>query len=228
MRRDLDLDCDPAQLVLEPPDRSQLKEMFRRFEFRNLLGRVDQLDEAVPAMPMRMEGTEVAWREGRLERVERRAALAIADTRFALAGDDGVVVGEWEPEVAARIPDGVLIAHDFKALPRLTMQPAEDTMILAYLIEPGRASYELDDLAREYGVEPIPTPATDDETAALVRHAEIPRRLAPTLLERVRERGGEHLYREIELPLTAVLAAMGGAGGEIDTFPAGGNTPPFP
>ncbi|TMK25884.1 MAG: hypothetical protein E6G64_15510, partial [Actinobacteria bacterium] len=76
-------------------------------------------------------------------------------------------------------------------------------------------------LAREYGVEPIPSPATDDETAALVRHAEIPRRLAPTLLERVRERGGEHLYREIELPLTAVLAAMEDAGVKIDTYRMG-------
>src|SRR5881398_2801045 len=69
MRRDLDLDCDPAELVLAPPDRSQLKEMFRRFEFRNLLNRVDQLDEAVPAMPIRAEGTEVAWREGELPEV---------------------------------------------------------------------------------------------------------------------------------------------------------------
>ena len=221
MRRDLELDCDPAQLVLAPPDRSQLREMFRRFEFRGLLGRVDQLDEAVPAMPMRVEGTDVPWREGELPQVQTRAALAIDDDRFALAGDDGVVIGSWRPELAVRIPDGVLVAHDFKALPRLTMQPAEDTMILAYLIEPGRASYELDDLAREYGVEPIPTPATDDETAALVRHAEIPRRLAPTLLDRVRERGGEHLYREIELPLTAVLAAMEDAGVKIDTYRMG-------
>src|SRR5213595_1680232 len=31
MRRDLELDCDPGELVLSPPDRSQLKEMFRRF-----------------------------------------------------------------------------------------------------------------------------------------------------------------------------------------------------
>src|SRR5712671_3633602 len=37
MRRDLDIDCDPSQLVLAPPDRSELREMFRRFEFRNLL-----------------------------------------------------------------------------------------------------------------------------------------------------------------------------------------------
>src|SRR2546422_2676023 len=60
MRRDLDLNCDPAELVLLPPDRSELREMFRRFEFRNLLGRVDILDEAVPAQPMRVQGTEVA------------------------------------------------------------------------------------------------------------------------------------------------------------------------
>ncbi len=220
MRRDLDVDCDPAQLVLAPPDRSQLREMFRRFEFRGLLGRVDQLDEAVPAQPMRVEGTEAAWREGELE-LSGRSGLAIRDGRFALAGGDGVIVGPWEEALVSKLRDGEIVAHDFKALPRLTFQPAEDTMILAYLIEPGRASYELDDLAQEYGVEPIPTPPTDDENAALVRHAEIPRRLAPTMLERVREREQEHLYREIELPLTAVLAAMEDAGVKIDTYRMG-------
>ena len=56
MRRDLELDCDPSQLALAPPDRSQLKEMFRRFEFRNLLQRVDELDAAVPSAPMAVEG----------------------------------------------------------------------------------------------------------------------------------------------------------------------------
>src|SRR2546428_13299746 len=101
------------------------------------------------------------------------------------------------------------------------MEPAEDTMLLAYLIEPGRAGYELDDLAQEYGVDPIPTPATEEETAALVRHAEIPRRLPPTMLERVRERGAEELYRTIELPPTAVLPGMEDAGGRIDTVRMG-------
>jgi DNA polymerase-1 len=222
MRRDLELDCDPAELVLLPPDRSELREMFRRFEFRNLLGRVDILDEAVPAQAMRMPGTEVAWREGEFPEVKGRAALAIRDGRFALAQeDDGVIIGSWEPANERRLDRADVIAHDFKALPRLTMEPAEDTMLLAYLIEPGRAAYELDDLAAEYGVEPIPTPATDEETAALVRHAETPRRLAPTMLERVRERGAEDLYRNIELPLTAVLAAMEDAGVKIDTYRMG-------
>jgi DNA polymerase I len=222
MRRDLELNCDPAELVLLPPDRSELREMFRRFEFRNLLGRVDILDEAVPAQAMRLPGTEVEWREGEFPEVKGRASLAIRDDRFALAREnDGVLVGKWQPANELRLDRADVIAHDFKALPRLTMEPVEDTMLLAYLIEPGRASYELDDLAAEYGVEPIPTPATDEETAALVRHAEIPRRLAPTMLERVRERGAEDLYRNIELPLTAVLAAMEDAGVKIDTYRMG-------
>src|ERR671935_267447 len=222
MRRDLELDCDPAELVLLPPDRSELREMFRRFEFRNLLGRVDILDEAVPAQAMRMPGTEVAWREGEFPEVTGRGAIAIRDGRFALAREDGgVIVGTWERAFERRLDRADVIAHDFKALPRLTMEPAEDTMLLAYLIEPGRAAYELDDLAAEYGVEPIPSPATDEETAALVRHGETPRRLAPTMLERVRERGAEELYRSIELPLTAVLAAMEDAGVKIDTYRMG-------
>src|SRR5256885_3767330 len=66
MRRDLELDCDPAELVLAPPGRSQLKEMFRRFEFRNLLNRVDELDEAVPASAREVEGVAVPWRGGEL------------------------------------------------------------------------------------------------------------------------------------------------------------------
>ena len=98
---------------------------------------------------------------------------------------------------------------------------ADDTMILAYLIEPGRAEYELDDLAAEYGVELLPVPEAEEETAALVRHAAATLRLRDPLLERVRERGAEPLYREIELPLTEVLAAMEAAGVKVDTYRMG-------
>src|ERR671927_229628 len=73
MRRDLDIDCDPADLVLHPPDRSQLREMFRKFEFRNLFARIDELDAAVPARERIVAGTAVPWREGELpERVTGR------------------------------------------------------------------------------------------------------------------------------------------------------------
>ena len=222
MRRDLDIDCDPAELVLLPPDRSQLREMFRRFEFRALLGRVDELDAAVPARERIVAGTAVPWREGDLpQHVTGRVGLAIAGGSFALAEEDGVVVGPWSDELVPRLRDADIVAHDYKELPRLTQLPADDTMIAAYLIEPGRPAYELDDLAAEYGVEALPEPATEEETAALVRAAEVPRRLADPMRPRLRERGSEELYDRVELPLTAVLASMEDAGIKIDTYRMG-------
>ncbi len=65
MRRDLELDIDLEDVVSRPPDRSQLKEIFRRFEFRALLGRIDTLDDALPAAERpKAESQAVAWREG--------------------------------------------------------------------------------------------------------------------------------------------------------------------
>jgi hypothetical protein len=98
---------------------------------------------------------------------------------------------------------------------------AEDTMLLAYLIDPGRAEYDLDDLMAEYGVELEPDPPAEEETARLVRHAEAARRLAPPLHAKVVERGSERLYRDVELPLTVVLGAMEDTGVRIDTYRMG-------
>src|SRR3954447_26093342 len=118
MRRDLDIDCDPADLVLNPPDRSQLREMFRRFEFRNLFNRIDELDAAVPARERIVAGTAVRWREGDLpEQITGRVGLAIVDGRFALAQADGVLVGAWSDACIARVRDADIVAHDYKALP---------------------------------------------------------------------------------------------------------------
>src|SRR5581483_10863624 len=94
-------------------------------------------------------------------------------------------------------------------------------LIAAYLIEPARASYELDDLAAEYGVEVVPVPAADEQTTALVRGAALPLRLAPRLRERLAERGSTELYERVELPLTRVLAAMEEAGVRIDVYRMG-------
>jgi DNA polymerase-1 len=223
MRRDLELDCDPAELVLAPPDRSQLREMFRRFEFRGLLNRIDTLDEAVPAAARIVAGTGVAWQ------VVDELPKLVGSVSVAVGGDRVAVARDEEPVLVAPVPDDLglalretrITAHDYKALPRVTQLPAEDTLIAAYLIEPGRPGYELDDLAAEYGVEAIPEPVAEEETAALVRSAEVPRRLAPLLRARLRERGSEELYDRIELPLTAVLAAMEDAGVKIDTYRMG-------
>ena len=221
MRRDLPLDVDPAGLVLSPPDRSTLKEIFRRFEFRALLGRVDELDAAVPAAaagpPVAVEGHQVLWREGALPILEGIVGFAADAERHAVATGAEVVIAPRAGPLS--VPAGASIAaHDAKAL---RVDAADDTLLAAYLIEPGRSTYDLDELTAEYGIELTPEPAAEEETAALVRHAEAVRRLAPLLRERVRERGSESLYDEIELPLTTVLAAMEDAGVKIDTYRMG-------
>jgi DNA polymerase-1 len=212
MRRDLDIECDPAELVLAPPDRAQLKEIFRRFEFRALLNRVDELDAAVPSAPMKVTGIEVPWREGELD-FRGVVGYGADGDRAAVADGDEVVIAPRPAKV-----DGDVVVHDAKSL---RVDAKEDTLLAAYLIDPGRAGYELDDLAAEYGVELLPTPAADEETTALVRRAETPRRLIGTLLERLDERGVTDLYRRIELPLTSVLASMEQAGVKIDTYRMG-------
>ena len=240
MRRDLDLGVDPAGLVLQPPDRSELKEIFRRFEFRALLGRVDTLDEALPAAERpSAESETVRWREGDLKGLHGRVGVAADAERLAVATDAGEVVvasipsnsllqGQNPPAQGAARPsnrllqglDVAIVTHDAKPL-RLGEPAAEDTMIAAYLIDPGRAEYELDDLMAEYGIELEPDPPAEEETAALVRHAEAARRLAEPLVAKVVERGSERLYRGIELPLTVVLGAMEDAGVRIDTYRMG-------
>src|SRR4051812_7814614 len=214
MRRDLELDCDPAQLVLAPPDRSELAEMFRRFEFRNLLNRVDELDAAVPAAARSVRTSPMPWREElTLPDEAGPVGVAAVDGRTAVAtGDEVVVATAPAPAYGeAAVPDG--------EGPRPAA--AGDTLLAAYLIEPGRATYELDDLAAECDVDVTPEPATEEETADLVRRAAIPLRLIPLMRARLVERGVERLYREVELPLTGVLADMEDVGVRIDTYRMG-------
>jgi len=216
MRRDLELECDPAELVLAPPDRAQLRETFRQFEFRALLGRVDELDEAVPARERISAGTAVAWREeasNKLLQASELVGIAADEGRIALALGDEVVVSPRPDRL-----EGTFVAHDAKAI---GVEAADDTMILAYLIDPARSEYLLDDLAAEYAVEAVAEPEAEEETSRLVRHAAVTLRLRDPLLERVSERGAEPLYRDVEMPLVSVLARMQEAGVRIDTYRMG-------
>src|SRR5262245_9614613 len=214
MQRDLDIDCDPTQLVLAPPDRSELQEMFRRFEFRALLQRVDQLDEALPAAEMpSAPGEDLPWREGPFPEATETFGYAADDGRSAVALASEVVVSPRPDRV-----EGEIVAHDAK---ELRVNVKDDTLLAAYLIEPGRTAYELTDLAAEYGIKLDPSPPTEEETASLVRRAALPVRLARLMRARLAERELVPLYEDVELPLTGVLARMEDTGIEIDTYRMG-------
>ena len=230
MRRDLELGIDdPAALVVGEPDRSAMRETFRRFEFRNLLRRIDELDTALPAAEGSAPvGHPVAWTRAALPQATGTVAVVVGDGGCAIAVADEPVVVADEPEDLANALSGVerLVAHDGAMLPASVwaagIEPAEDHAIAAYLIDPNRSGYEAEDLAIEYGVDPRPDPEPDDEeTAALVRQAAGTLALSGPLLERVESLGLGDLYRDVELPLSGVLRAMEAAGVLIDTYRMG-------
>ena len=68
-----------------------------------------------------------------------------------MATEREVVVGR---ATTGQLSAAQLAVHDAKAL---RVAARDDTLLAAYLIEPGRATYELDDLAAEYGVGVRPT-----------------------------------------------------------------------
>ncbi len=156
---------------------------------------------------------ELVLAPGEVPRVDSIAGIAADDGRVAVALGGEVVVSR-RPERLA----GTFVAHDAKAL---RVEAADDTMILAYLIDPARSEYLLDDLAAEYAVEAVAEPEAEEETARLVRHAAVTLSLREPLLDRVRERGAEPLYRDVEMPLTGVLGRMQEAGVRIDTYRMG-------
>lgn len=102
---------------------------------------------------------------------------------------------------------------------------ADDTALMAYLIEPGEGRYDLETLVeRHLGLEVTSRDREEgtldlDGTRAVEdagRRAVAVLRLADTLRESLREREQIELYREVELPLVAILADMEELGVRID------------
>ena len=95
--RALEIDVDFDDVVAAPPDRSTMKELFRKLEFRALLKRVDELEEAVPGAPVEIvEGVELEWREADLDDLRSlpdEVALAVGGGRAAVTGDGADVAG---------------------------------------------------------------------------------------------------------------------------------------
>ncbi len=91
---------------------------------------------------------------------------------------------------------------------------AGDTLLEAYLTNPGLAKLSLEDLALQY-LNQLLLPA-DDLVWSGCRRAEAINDLHQFLLPKIAEAELEHLYREVELPLVPVLAEMEKTGVYLD------------
>ena len=235
MVRDVPVELDLAAELTRERDRSRLRAIFRDFELRDPLRRLEEaLDAAESAAIPRPEAETartIAVRKGSAADLARLtgAELAIFATapevpegellprasgwRFgAYAGGPHALAGEVaDPaELVAAAGDRPVIAHDAKALGEVPANLTWDTEVAAYLLDPARRGYPLDELCEERG---MAVDADDPEAARAVLAHE----LAGRQREQVRERGLEDLLREIELPLVHVLRETEKAGIKLDT-----------
>src|SRR5258708_4697764 len=95
----------------------------------------------------------------------------------------------------------------------------DDTLLAAYLIDPSRSKYELNDLAKDtLGIEGSgPAPAGWTELMWLTAAAaDLTARTAHVLHERILEKKLETIYSEVELPLAPLLYRMERSGLKVD------------
>jgi DNA polymerase-1 len=235
-KRDIPLELDVTEFVSEPPDRSRLRDVFREFELRDPLRRLEEAlgsaDAAAPA-PVADQALPARVRAGRLsdvERLARDAELAIAvrvpetpegalfgesqEWRFGVYADarNQVLIGPCErPEdLVAAVGSRPAIAHDAKSLGQVPQTLAHDTEVAAYLLEPARRAYPFRELCEERGL------ATDVEDGAGA-DARLVQALAAWQRDEIRGRGLTDLLHEVELPIVRILREMEQVGVKLDT-----------
>jgi DNA polymerase I len=231
MVRDIDIDLDVIAAAGQEPDRSRLREVFRDYELRDPLRRLEEaLGSADAAAPPPVAETRLtaAVRPAPLPELAGDDEIAIAvrapeipeDQLFSeelpwrwagFAGESEVLVGEAAAPgpVAESAGDRPVVAHDAKALQTVPRNLAHDTEVAAYLLDPARRGYPLEELAQDHGLgADVDDPVASD---ALIICA-----LAALQRERLHERGLDRLLNEVELPLVHVLREMELAGVKLD------------
>ena len=178
MVRDVPVDLDLEAELAREPDRSRLREVFREWELRDPLRRLEEALDAAEAAAIprpealtartvavraggrratspRLTGAELALVAVAPEIARGRAAPArggLALRRLRRRAD--ALAGEVaDPaELVAAAGERPVIAHDAKALGEVPANLAFDTEVAAYLLDPARRGYPLDELAEERGM----------------------------------------------------------------------------
>ena len=178
-KRDIDLELDLQTFAATAPDRSKLRETFRKFELREPLRRLEEAlgsaDAAAPA-PEAERALTARLRSGvkvaDLRRLpEREVAIAVRAPETppdaAVLAGSGLAVrgarrrGGRGPRRRGRLGRRTLvravgrrpvIAHDAKSLGEVPAVLAHDTEVAAYLLEPARRAYPFRELTEERGL----------------------------------------------------------------------------
>ena len=235
---------DLEALMAARPDRANLREFMHEFELKSALARLEEAlgdSERIPGEAEPEPGpTEVVLTEGGVDALGDGPIAVEMYGGWAATDGEKVVGGRSGAEgFAERIAGRPLIAHDIKAiggrngllagLEATEAGPSihHDTMVAAYLLEPTRRSYSLDDLAVAAGLAPSGLDDEDGQMSLVTEAEEEEESIAPEIAAtvwnlagiqrpRLEENGLLPLFEEVEQPLIRVLAAMERIGLKLD------------
>jgi DNA polymerase-1 len=249
LHTDCPVEITPESFSLASPDPAELRSLCAELEFTTLLKALG----GEPAPPDREIENPTVTLHREFERLwaglPSAEAVAIAlhagpEGAAAPAGlcvninDDGAYYLPWGDAVRAfcnelRAAGRPVAGHGLKpalhALADLGCAPsvAFDTMLAAYLLDPTRSRYELDQLAGAYGVGPLPPAETTTPSKTTDHAGPTPeacgaasraiRQLIAPLRQALEQQALLPLFTEVELPLIEVLVSMERRGILLDT-----------
>src|SRR3954468_16457934 len=235
MVRDVPIDLDLEAEFTKTPDRSRLRTVFREWELRDPLRRLEEALFAAEAAeiprPETAEARTIPVRTGPVSGIPKlegdelylvaiapeapEGELIPSSTKWrygAYAGGEYALAGEIDDpsQLVAAAGDRPVVAHDAKALGDVPPNLVFDTELAAYLLDPARRGFPLDELVEERG---LAVTADDEQAARAVLIAELAALQRPTL----QERGLTDLMTDIEIPLVHVLRETEKVGIKLDT-----------
>ncbi|MEX0992457.1 MAG: DNA polymerase I [Solirubrobacterales bacterium] len=244
LNRDIDAGIDVTGVAATDPDRARLREVFSRWELRDPLRRIEaalegEAGQETPAPPD--PAAKIEARRGTPNEIaalpEVPTALAVERGDGALrwavwAADDAALEGEAGSlaEIVEAFGERPLVAHDWKQLTRDVGPPidqpardicltpprlAHDTMIGAFLLEPARRGYPLDELLADAGI------GTLADTSGVPTRAASIRRLADVQSKSIDDQELREVFEQVELPLVEVLRRIEREGVKLDTYRLG-------
>ena len=216
-------------------DRFEMNSMRQRYEkvmASGLLGEPGSSSETSPEPVKKAQKRKALTKLGSLAEVVKtdgHLAVTIVDTRVALANftSNSFACGEVS-EFVKVVGDRSFAGHDLKQLFRAAGElgielslPTDDTTIMAFLIDAVSGSYRLADIAHRFLDETVtdsPASLFDQQASdeVLARDIDLVLRLLPLLTAEIDRLELSRVYREIELPLVAVLGRMEARGICVD------------
>lgn len=219
LNQHLGLKLDLKKVKIASPNYQELSRIYKKLEFKKLLSELPVIEDQVPQAKLHScTQTELK----KLLKDARELTIAGTQTQdlFFAIGDKFFSVEPVKEALREAISDSAIkkTGHDLKKLKTslfkegLVLNGLDfDVMIAAYLLNPSRSSYALQDLALENLGQFIRQEGLEEKNAlALIV------KLKPVLKQALVEKGLFELFSGLEMPLVSVLAQMEQDGIKLD------------